>query len=133
MFQGITHNFKVDKLFKEWFGRFTELEKADIWKGLSEGEKNWARQQEENRIKGIVSPPDVTLRAFDDFTDETNFGFISQQLREISKPRAPLSDRSMSSGSGNYEEDAAKDNLSDDSDLALLKVLTTERAAKKQI
>jgi len=39
----------------------------------------------------------------------------------------------MSSGSGNYEEDAAKEDLSDDSDLAMIKVLTGERATKQQI
>ena len=37
----------------------------------------------------------------------------------------------MSSGSGNYEEDAAKIDLSSDEDLAKIKVLTSERANKQ--
>ena len=51
----------------------------------------------------------------------------------MSKARGPPSDRSMSSGNGNYEEGTAKDNCSEDSDLAQLRLLTKERATKKQI
>lgn len=39
----------------------------------------------------------------------------------------------MSSGSGNYESDAQKEDLSDDSDLQKIKILTKEKQTKKQV
>ena len=44
----------------------------------------------------------------------------------MSQPRPPPSENSMSSGDGNYEEDAAKIDLSDDEDMQRIKVLTSE-------
>ena len=39
----------------------------------------------------------------------------------------------MSSGSGEYSEDYKKEDLSDDSDIQMIKVLTVDRNAKKQV
>ena len=48
----------------------------------------------------------------------------------MSKPNPPPSENSMSSGSGNYEYEAGKIDLSDDEDLARIKMLTNERNTK---
>ena len=70
------------------------------------------------------------MRAFDDPTDEDNLAFLPQELRKMSKPNPPPSENSMSSGSGNYEYEAGKIDLSDDEDLARIKMLTNERNTK---
>ena len=49
----------------------------------------------------------------------------------MSKPKPPPSENSMSSGDGDYEGEAAKIDLSDDEDLARIKVLTNDRATKQ--
>jgi len=58
MYQGITQNDNIKEIFDEWFGRFHELEKDDVWKELTDAEKIWARQQEEDRLRGVLKPPD---------------------------------------------------------------------------
>ena len=77
-----------------------------------------------------MRPEHQCLAAFDDPTDMDNMNYFAQNLRSMSKPQPPPSENSMSSGSGHYEEDAAKIDLSSDEDLAKIKVLTNERANK---
>jgi len=43
LYKRIGHEFDSEEVFNEWFDRFTELEKADVWKGLNVAQKNWAR------------------------------------------------------------------------------------------
>lgn len=49
----------------------------------------------------------------------------------MSKPKPLPSENSMSSGDGDYELEAAKIDLSDDEDLARIKVLTKDRETKQ--
>ena len=71
--------------------------------------------------------PNKKVRPFDDVADPDNMGFIPQMLKELSKTKPAPSDNSMSSGSGHYESDALKEDLSDDSDLQKIKILTKEK------
>ena len=83
---------------------------------------------------GITRPQDYSekKRAFDDPTEPDNQGFIQDQLKNLSQNKYPDSDFSMESGDGNYSDDANNDNMSEDSDLQRLKVLTKERFVKQQ-
>ena len=71
----------------------------------------------------------VFKRAFDDCTDPENVGLIPMQMKMLSKDERTYSERSHSSGSGNYENYDRND-LVNDPDLQLLKTLTKEKAAK---
>ena len=132
IYQGITANYNVEEVCNNWFDKFHELEKGDVWGKMTDVEKEYVKKVEDDRIMGRVDPSERGYtRAFDDVTDHTNIGFIPQQLKILSQTKTPPSENSMSSGSGNYEEEAAKDDLSDDSDLAYLKTLRKDRAVKQ--
>lgn len=134
IYRDISGNYDVEKVFRDWFGRFDELEKTDIWMQMPDKDKAWAVQMERDRVAGVVRADAPRMRAFDDPTDQENMNYLAQELRKISKPVPQPSENSMSSGSGDYEAEAAKIDLSsDDEDLARIKVLTTERNNKQQV
>ena len=62
-------------------------------------------------------------------TDPENIGFIPQRMKKLSKDHQVPSEKSFSSGDGNYDD--AESDLSHDSDLATLKILTKEGAANR--
>ena len=72
----------------------------------------------------------VFRRAFDDASDPENVGIIPMQMKMLSKEQRAFSERSHSSGSGDYEK-YDRNELVNDEDLQILKVLTKEKAAKE--
>ena len=99
-----------------WFGAFHGLEKGDIWKTLTSGEREYFEKIQADQEKGINSYA-TGLRAFDDMSDPENTQYIAQQLNMLSNDKPLPSENSFESGSGHYESDAAKLNMSDDEDL----------------
>lgn len=42
----------MNDVIREWFGRFEELEKSDVWHKLTASERAYAKQIEEKRKQG---------------------------------------------------------------------------------
>ena len=77
IYQDITGQNDVEERFDQWFGKFDELEKSDVWKKLPDREKAFAVQMEQDRIQGIVRPEATRMSAFDDLTDTDNLNYLA--------------------------------------------------------
>ena len=80
IYQNLSHQYDVNKVFKDWFGNFDELEKNDLWRTLTSEEQTQAVLAEHARKLGKNVKKSVDLdvfkRAFDDCTDPENIGII---------------------------------------------------------
>ena len=103
IYQAISHNYNVNQVITEWYGRFEELERSQVWAKMKPSEKAWVMQVESDRVKGVKRDVDHHTRAFDDFTVADNMGFIAQQLKALSSIKPPKSEKSHSSGGGHYD------------------------------
>lgn len=123
IYTGLSNEYHVDNVIQDWFGNFENLEKDDAWRNLSVAERAYAVQREKEKIEGVKNYVEIEQvgSAFNDASDENNLGLIPMVMKKLSNPEPVPSEKSFSSGSGNYEEDAKKETFSDDSDLAMIK------------
>ena len=87
IYQGLLTSYDPHSIFLEWFHDFHKLEKEDVWEQLNPVEREFAYQQEQDRINGVkrVQDPLAKKRAFDDVSDPSNMGFLPQQLKHLSR------------------------------------------------